>query len=170
MKSKISNEIWKPIKQYEGLYEISNRGNIRSICSRWGKRETYREVKQQTTPKNYKRVSLSKDNRKRSFLVHKLVYEAFKDIIPEGYEINHKDFIRNNNNIDNLEIMTHEDNVRYSKGMKIKQYDLNHNLIKVWESVRLAGKELNISHRQIRDNLKGRQKTCHGFIFEKEVA
>lgn len=174
MKSELTNknssEIWKPIKNYEGLYEVSNLGNVRSLSNRWGTRKKERKVKQQLTAKNYKRISLSKNNKKKSYLVHCLVYTAFYGEIPLNYEVNHKDYNRTNNNLNNLELLTHEDNVRYSKGMKIKQYDLNHNLIKVWESVRLAGKELNINHRQIRDNLKGRQKTCHGFIFEKEVA
>jgi len=74
MKSKLTKERWKPIINYEGLYEVSNYGDIRSITSRWGKRKIERGVKQQLTPKKYKRVSLSKNNQKKTFMVHRLVY------------------------------------------------------------------------------------------------
>ena len=63
----LKNEIWKPIKDYEGLYEISNYANIRSIANRWGKRTTPRVVKPRLTPKKYMRVTLSKKKQKEKF-------------------------------------------------------------------------------------------------------
>lgn len=161
-------EIWKPIKNYESLYEVSNLGNVRSISSRWGKRNSPRKVKLITTPANYIRVSLSKNNKSKLYMVHRLVYETFVGEIPENYEINHKDFIRNNNCIDNLEIMTHLENTRYSKAIKVRQYDLDSRLIKIWNCIRQIEKETGIDHRQICDNLKGKQKTCHNYIFKYE--
>ena len=161
-------EDWKPIKGYEELYEISNLGNIRSISSRWGKRSKPRNVVQTITPKKYKRVSLSKNNNKKTYMVHVLVYETFIGEIPKNYEINHKDFNRGNNNLENLEILTHRENVRYSKAKKVKQLSKDRKLIQVWDCIRDIEKSLNIDHRQIVANLKGKQRTCHNYIFEYE--
>lgn len=163
-------EEWKSIINYEGLYEISNYGNIRSISSRWGKRNNPRIVTQTITSKKYKRITLSKNNHKKTYMVHILVYESFKGKIPSGYEINHIDYNRQNNYLENLEILTHKENVRYSKAKKVIQYDRNNKLIKVWDCIRDIERELNIDHRQIVANLKGKQKSCHNYIFEyKEV-
>jgi len=64
--------------------------------------------------------------------------------------------------------MTHTKNVRYSKAKKVKQYDLNHTLIKIWDCISDIERNIKIDRRQICHNLKGRQKSCHGFIFEYE--
>lgn len=162
-------EEWNPVKNYESLYEVSNLGNIRSISSRWGKRNKPREVKLITTPANYKRVKLSKNNKGKFYMVHRLVYESFVGEIPDNFEINHKDYNRSNNCIDNLEVMTHFDNTRYSKAKKVGQYSKNNKLIKIWNCIRDVEREIGIDHRQICANLKGEQKTCHGFIFREEV-
>jgi hypothetical protein len=81
-------------------------------------------------------------------------------------EINHKDYNRTNNNINNLELLTHKDNARYSKNIPIIQYDLEGNFIKEWACAIDIEKTINIDHRQISDNCKRKQKTCKGFIFK----
>lgn len=163
-------EVWKSVLNYEGLYEVSNLGNIRSLCSRWGKRKIPRIVNQHLTKKGYKRVSLCKNNEKKLYMVHRLVYEAFNNKIDNGMEINHKDYNRANNNLSNLELINHTDNVRYSKALKVLQFDLDGNLIKEWDSTRDIEREINIDHRQVSDNCNGKQKTCKGYIFKyKEV-
>lgn len=161
-------EIWKPIKNYEGLYEVSNLGNIRSISNRWGTRQTFRELKQQLTNKGYKRVSLSKENKHKTFLVHRLVFEAFNGRIGKNYEINHIDKNRSNNSLENLEIMTHFDNVRYSKAKKVYQYNKNNQLIKVWDSVRDIERTINIDRSSVSANARNERKTCKGYIFKYE--
>lgn len=164
----MNKEIWKDIKEYEGLYQVSNLGNVRGLQSRWGTRETPNIISQQTTKKGYKRVPLSKNNKSKQFMVHRLVYETFKGKIKNNYEINHKDLDRSNNKIDNLEEMTHADNVRYSKAKKIIQLDLDENFIKKWNCIRDVKKEIGIDHRQICDCLLKKQKTCHGFKWKYE--
>ena len=101
-------------------------------------------------------------------MVHRLVYEAFIGDIPSGFEINHKDLNRGNNCSENLEIMTHLENVQYSHATKVKQYTKENKLVRIWNSIREVERELKIDRRQIWDNLKGKQKTCHGFIFREE--
>ena len=112
-------EIWKDIPNYEGLYQASNLGNIRSLKNRWGNRIEPRLVKQQKTKKGYKRVRLSKKNKSKTFMVHRIIYITFIKDVENGLEINHKDFNRENNKINNLEMITHTNNVRYSKAKPI---------------------------------------------------
>ena len=159
-------EIWKDIVGYEGLYQISNYGNIVSIKNRWGKRGKPRNVSKHITKKGYERVALYKEKTQKHFMVHRLVMMAFNPMNGENLEINHKNYIRSDNRLENLEWLTHKDNVRYSKAKKINQYDLQSNFIKTWDCIRDVEKELKIDHRQICDCLKGKQKTCHGYIWK----
>lgn len=165
---KLEQEVWKDIKGYEGLYQISNFSNIIGLKSRWGVRTIPRKVSQHKTRKGYMRCGLTKNNVHKCHMVHVLVYEAFNDRIPDGYEVNHKDFNRSNNNINNLEIMTHADNVRYSTSIPIVQYDLNGNIVREWDAIMDVERKLGIDHRQIGDCLQGKQKTCHGFIWKRK--
>ena len=149
---------------------MSNLENVRGLCSKWGLRKEPRTISQHITKKGYKRISLVKNNKQKLFMVHRLVYEAFNGTIPENMEINHKDYNRTNNNINNLELLVHKDNVRYSKNIPVIQYDLKGNFIKEWACAIDIERTINIDHRQISDNCRGKQKTCKGFIFKyKEV-
>ena len=95
-------EVWKDIKGYEGLYKISNYGNIKSIHCRFGMRKQPKNAKIGIN-KGYKRYGLSKDGKEIKFYVHRLVAEAFIPN-PNGYPcINHKDENKFNNNVENLE-------------------------------------------------------------------
>ena len=156
-------EIWKDIRGYEGLYQASNLGNIRSLKNRWGNRIEPRLVKQQKTKKGYKRVRLSKKNKSKTFMVHRIIYITFIKDIENGLEINHKDFNRENNKINNLEMITHTNNVRYSKAKPIIQLSINNEYIRKWDCIRDVEKEIGIDHRQICACLLGKQKTCHGY-------
>lgn len=100
-------ETWKAIKGYEGLYEVSNTGKVRSL--KFGK------VKE-LSPGNSSRyliVDLCKEGKRQHFKVHRLVVEAFIGEIPKGLVVNHKDENPQNNNVDNLEICTQKYNLNY---------------------------------------------------------
>ena len=102
-----NKEIWKPIKNYEGLYEVSNLGRVKS-CRR-GK-----IMSQTKKPNGYLKINLVKDKVWKTMSVHRIVAECFVDN-PSGKPfVNHIDFIRSNNNYNNLEWVTHEENVQYS--------------------------------------------------------
>jgi hypothetical protein len=101
---------WKPVFGYEGLYEVSNIGEIR---------HTKGNIKKPTIKKdkhtNYKQVSLWKDGKNKSFLVHRLVAQAFIPN-PNNYPIiNHKDEDGTNNCVVNLEWCNHSYNTKYNK-------------------------------------------------------
>ena len=117
-------EIWKDISGYDGYYQVSSLGNIRSVdreieqLSRYG-HTVVRSLKgRAVTPtdngKGYKIVGLTRNGRRQNYYVHKLVADAFVPNPSEKTEINHKDFNKANNSAENLEWVTHLENIRYS--------------------------------------------------------
>lgn len=113
-------EQWKDIKGYEGLYEVSNFGNVRSLdrVIRSKHNGTMLRKGRILTPfyeekKGYYQVSLSKDGKNKKHRVHRLVASAFLDN-PHNYtDVNHKDEVKTNNNVDNLEWCTRKYNNNY---------------------------------------------------------
>lgn len=96
---------WKATKGYSG-YVVSNDGQVFSK-----KRKKLLTI---TESRNgYKCVTLTQDNKNYRLSIHRLVYETFVGVIPDGYEVNHKDENISNNKLDNLELLTHRENCNY---------------------------------------------------------
>ena len=109
-----AKEIWKDIPGYEGKYKISNLGNVLTFYrSIWKKKATF------VTDVGYIYVSLEYKGKKRKCGVHILVAESFVEGWFEGAEVNHKDLNKLNNRWDNLEWVTHSENL-------IHQYKMYH--------------------------------------------
>ena len=103
-----NREIWKPISGYEGIYEISSCGRIRSLTRTVRKWDGYktvvgREIKQATNLKGYQFVELCKLGCHQMKTVHRLVAEAFIPNPTNLPQINHKDEDKTNNRVENLE-------------------------------------------------------------------
>lgn len=114
-------EIWKDIKGYEGLYQISNYGRVKSM-KRYvqGYRKDLRNemILKAENHNGYKKIILTKDRYRKKFFVHRLVAMAFIPN-PNNYPIiNHKDENRSNNCVENLEWCTHEYNLNYGNRNK----------------------------------------------------
>lgn len=177
-------EIWKDIKGYEGLYQVSNLGNVKSL-----KRQVYAGKNRlrwqyekilstnKTNGNGYKIVSLSKDNKSKNKYIHRLVAETFLNN-PNNYKyINHKDENKDNNCVDNLEFCTAQYNATYNNlhirnGLKnrnnkysksIIQIDDNGNIIKEYPSIKEASRQINISFQAISNCLNGKQKHSGGY-------
>lgn len=104
-------EIWKPILNFEGLYEVSNLGRIRSLGN-YTHKGTH--IKKPTkTEKGYLKIQLYKDGKRFSFRVHRIVAEAFISNPNNLPEVNHKDENKLNNSVANLEWCDHVYNQRY---------------------------------------------------------
>lgn len=107
-------EQWKPILDWEDLYEASTWGRIRSIKRKGLVR------KQGTSSRGYPDIQLSRNGKKKDFNVQVLIALTFVGPHPEGYEVNHKDGNKCNNVPDNLEWITHKENVyhAFANGMR----------------------------------------------------
>jgi len=104
-------EIWKPVKDYEGIYQVSNFGNVKSLERKvWMQRNNcFRVLKEKG---GYLHVSLCNKGCKFTIKKSLLVAIAFLNHKPNGYElvINHKNFIRTDDNSENLELITQREN------------------------------------------------------------
>lgn len=117
-----TKEVWKDIKNYEGLYQVSNLGNVKSLkCGR------ERILKAGVEGHGYYNVVLTKDGKRKTKKVHQLVAEAFLNHTPCGHKlvVNH---INNNsldNSLSNLEIVTQRENLSKDKKTKYTGVTLN---------------------------------------------
>lgn len=113
-------EVWKDIAGYEGLYQVSNKGNIYSVereDSR-GNKCGGRTLKTTHNSKGYLKLDLSKNGIKKTRTVHRLVAQAFIPNQNNYLEINHKDENKTNNNVENLEWCTSKYNNNHGTAIK----------------------------------------------------
>jgi NUMOD4 motif-containing protein/HNH endonuclease len=167
-------ELWKDIINYEGLYQISSLGRILII-------KTKKIKKLSLTKMGYYGIMLLKDKKSKNFLIHRLIAIHF---IPNPNNlpiINHKDYNKLNNNIDNLEWCTYSHNINHAydngkgtnKGKALtnsgprKEVVLIRNdvIIKQWKSLISAAKELNVLPSSISQCCRGIISQTHGMVF-----
>ena len=172
----MKKEYWKPVVGYEGLYEVSNWGRVKSI--KFGKEI----ILTQHIRCGYYIVSLWKNGKGKTYSVHRLVAEAFLEIPEElrhlegtrYLQVNHKDEDKNNNNIDNLEWCDAKYNTNFGtcierrskkKSKPVLQYDLEGNFIKEWESIAECNRNGFLQSKIILCCQK-KQKTHKDFIWK----
>ena len=168
-------EIWKDIEGYEGKYQVSNLGRVRSLdqmlsyASRWGT-IAYRPAKgkvltAQKIHGGYLGVLFKVQGHTEMKLVHRLVAKAFVPN-PQNLEtVNHIDEDKTNNRADNLEWMSRADNVRYGTGSQRKrtptravvQMSADGQDIRTWPSAKEAGQSLNIDPSHITACCRGKR-------------
>lgn len=176
-------EIWKDVVGYEGLYKVSNFGNVMSF------QPNCRNHSQYLAPFDnggYFRVTLTKNRKRTNHLVHRLVADAFIPN-PESKEaVNHIDGCKTNNHIDNLEWVTKGENTRHAikiglrpsyvtpkgykrtkryRSKKVYQYDKNGNLLKEWDCAIEAAEALGFTKNFILRCCRGERMTYMGFIW-----
>lgn len=174
-------EIWKDIKGYEGKYQVSNKGRIKSLSRAIPHLGSFRVIPERimtqhvSSTNGYYMVSLCKDNKYEWMLTHRIVATAF---IPNPNNlpyINHKDEIKTHNNVENLEWCTPSYNMNYSNvrekqinaiSKEVEQYDFDGRFIKRYKNCYDAGRELGVSPSSIRMCCIGEIGSTRGFVWK----
>lgn len=158
----LEGEIWEPVVGYEGLYEVSNKGRVKSL--RYGGRDRVSIMKVNFSY-NYPTIMLCKNAVRKVFLVHRLEYEAFNGKLPEFkfmgkgngdkmFVINHLDENKHNNCLENLELTNQKENNNYGTRVqrmadsqrnrhgskKVYQFTFDGKLVKIWPSTAECGR------------------------------
>ena len=177
MKKEYLNEIWKPIKGYEGLYEVSNLGRVKSI--RFGKEKI---MSSKAKGNKYLKIMLCKNKTYKRFYIHRLVAQAFLEIPEElrhlegtrYLQVNHKDENPQNNIVTNLEWCDAKYNNNYGTARQrmaekqskpVLQYTLDGEFVKEWKSMRECGRN-NFSVKCIKLCCNNIQKYHKGYIWK----
>ena len=160
-------EIWRDVVGFEGIYEVSNIGNIRTIEGKTTSNSKYkvrhwkqRSLKLKHDRNGYKRVCLWKDGKNNDWLVHRVVATAFISN-PNNYPmINHIDGVSNHNDVDNLEWCDSNHNVNHAfdtglmNATKTKLIRVDNGQEYVFRSKSYACKFMGRSHTYINDKLR----------------
>lgn len=167
-------EIWRPVVGYEGLYEVSNTGRVRSLnYNRTGK---VRELKPEATEAGYLRIALCKDGKAKNHKIHAIVMAAFVGPRPEGYDVNHIDECKTNNRVENLEYCTRRENLNHgthnersaaTRSMPVLEFDQFADLAfrRCWPSVMEAAHSGRYLHGHVSECCNGKRNKHHGKTF-----
>lgn len=176
----------KQIKGYEGLYAISENGDVWSLerpyvnhLGETTKKKTLKKLNDFLDGKgNYKMVGLSKDGKRTKYLLHRLVAQTFLKEQDSKIEVNHKDGNKLNNNVENLEWCTRIENIRHSidtglrkisKGRAVLQKDMKGNVLKEHKSIRSAGRSIGKGMGNIANCCRGAIKSAYGYVWEYKL-
>ena len=178
----MKEEIWRDIAGYEGLYQISNMGRIKSlgrtVPSKGGSKQYRKEriLKTVTNTNGYWYVDLHNGNGKRkTFSIHRLVCEAFHPNPENKPCVNHIDENKANNAASNLEWCTYKENnnhgthnARVAKALSkpVGQYTRDGELIKVWQSIMEVQRQLGFNNGYICKAVQGKRKTVYGYVWK----
>lgn len=183
----MNREIWKPIKGYEGLYEVSNLGRVRSFHPH--RKVKYKILNPIEMNIGYYKVTLYSKLKKEQKYIHKLVAETFIPNPKNFNVINHINGNKKDNNVENLEWCTQKHNMEQAFNMGlvgnfqrgklgkesqnrkiIKQIQLGTNkTLNMFYGACEAERQTNICCQNIRACCRGERKTAGGFIWQYEM-
>lgn len=186
-------KVWKDIKDYEGLYQINNKGEVKALEKTIWNGQGYlyfpEKIRKLNPDKDgYLNITLSNKGKVKTFKIHRLVAEAFipnPDNLPE---VNHKDGDKTNNNVDNLEWCTRKENQKHAFHIglinqngernhmygklgadnpnSIPIYQLNKNtgnIIREYDSLASAGRDLGVNTGKICLVCQGKRNSAYGY-------
>lgn len=177
-------EIWKDIQGFEGVYQVSNLGNVKSLF--FHSTNTPRLLKSSPTNCGYYKVQLHLNGKPKTKYVHRLVAETFLPRIQGKDQVNHKDGDKSNNALQNLEWVSASENQLHSvrnnlrksspmlgrfgslnpRSKPISQYALDGTFIRRWNSVSDAGRYYNFRPNCISECANGITHTSYGYIWK----
>lgn len=185
---KVTDEIWRPVPNYEGFYEVSNAGRVKSVY------RYKRILKPMISNTGYERVDLFKNKVREQFSVHRLVAMAFIQNPYNKPYVNHKDENKLNNCADNLEWVTPIENCNYGTAVKrrtqhfdythrrinnseqiaacskpIAQYTKDGQFIRKWKSATECCQANGWTMSNVRRAATGKHKTAYGYVFKEVI-
>lgn len=175
-------EYWKPIPGYEGLYEVSSLGRVKSLLHTVSCKNKY-NIFLKTYPSKilspgkssgYFHVTLFKDGIRKQFKVHRLVAMAFIPNPNNFSQINHRNEITTDNRVENLEwcdasynsnFGSRIDRIKKKQEKAVYQYSVDGTLIKIWRSASEIQRSTGMYQSFITDTCNGKHKLSYGYIW-----
>lgn len=184
-------EEWRDIAGYEGFYQVSNMGRVRSLTRTFKRSDgtiaTYRGRVLKPVGRPYLHVYLSKNNIHSMMRVHRLVAEAFVQNTENLKCVDHIDCNKTNNRADNLRWCSHSQNMRYAQENGLLDERFDYKLIsdekklamkaprmvpiirddgREYDCVKDAARDMGVTHGAVSHVLRGLTKTCRGHSFK----
>ena len=174
-------EEWKDIQGYEGKYQVSNHGRVKSLAryrKNNGNSQSFqgeRILKQSVNNKGYCIVELCRDSKRKRHSVHRLVADAFIENNENREQVNHKDENKQNNHVENLEWCTCKENINHgshnermakTKGTHVICSDETGTEIEFY-SLAEAERQTGVSQGNISRCLNGKRSSAGGFYWRK---
>ena len=165
-----NEEVWKDVSGYEGLYQVSNKGRVKSL--KFGKE---RIMKPCNNGRGYLFILLCKNGNRKKNKVHRLVAKAFLSNLDNLPEVNHKDENKTNNCVENLEWCDSKYNINYGshnqrsgekRSKPVFQYSKDGEFVRKWKSTKDVERNLGYAHTNISSCCLGKRKSAYGFIWK----
>ena len=175
------SEEWRDVAGYEGLYQVSDQGRVKSLERKdcLGRTIKERILKPSPTKYGYLIVSLHAGNKQKTLIVHRLVCEAFHDNPDNKPQVNHINEDKADNRACNLEWCTCKQNINHgsrniragkaiakANSKSLGQYTRDGDLVNVWPSTIEVQRQTGFSRGNISLAANGKLKTAYGFIWK----
>ena len=182
----LPGEEWRDVVGYDNKFMVSNMGRVKMLERKVLANKSIKTIKehilkQHVSTKGYLYVHLWSDNKKERQYVHKIVLSSFFRCKNANEECNHKNEIRTDNSLENLEWLSHKENINYGDRTKkhsasmmnhkslskpIVQLSLDGILIEEYPSLREAGRRLGVSYTHIGECCRGKINSAFGYKFQ----
>lgn len=162
-----NKEIWRDIEGYEGLYQVSSEGRVKSL--KYGKEKILKGSKNSW---GYLLVNLHKEGKQKHYYIHRLVAQAFISNPDNLPEVNHKNEIKTDNRVENLEWCTNQYNINYGTHNKrmaktlsvpVLQFTKEGEFVCKWDSMIEVERELGFNSGNISNCCRGERKSVYGY-------